>query len=183
MQSSERVWRERGLRAAVLAGDERAWRAWYDECFAGLEAYVRWRCGGLREHADEVVQETWLTAVRRVRSFDPTAGNFASWLRGIASNLLRNHFRRQARREAPRRALVDEHVAPGDRQRPDERGERVARALSALPAHDETVLRAKYLDGRSTADIAAERGETSKGVESLLARARQAFREAYEQPE
>ena len=41
------------------------------------------------------------------------------------------------------------------------------------------MLRAKYLDGRSVADIAAAGGETPKAVESLLTRARQAFRDAY----
>jgi hypothetical protein len=35
MPEGDHVWRERGLRGAVLAGDERAWRTWYDECFAG----------------------------------------------------------------------------------------------------------------------------------------------------
>jgi DNA-directed RNA polymerase specialized sigma24 family protein len=42
------------------------------------------------------------------------------------------------------------------------------------------VLQAKYLDGRSVADIAAEWGESLKAVESLLTRARQAFRELYQ---
>src|SRR5262249_17938556 len=87
MHSSERVWRERGLRAAVLAGDERAWRAWYDECFPGLYAYVSWRCAGLRDLADEVVQDTWLIAVRRMRRFDPEQGSFRAWLHGIAANV------------------------------------------------------------------------------------------------
>ena len=57
---------ERRLHRAVLAGDERAWRALYDASFAGLDAYVLWRCAGLRDRADDVVQETWLTAVRRI---------------------------------------------------------------------------------------------------------------------
>src|SRR5262245_1387193 len=87
------------LRRAVLAGDEAAWRAWYDEAFAGLRAYVAWRCASLRDLADEVVQDTWLTAVRRVRSFDPQRAPFAVWLRGIAASLLRNHFRRQQRQD------------------------------------------------------------------------------------
>ncbi|HJT76533.1 MAG TPA: sigma factor, partial [Gemmataceae bacterium] len=87
MQSGDRVGRERILRRAVLAGDERAWQTWYDECFDGLYAYVAWRCAGLRDLADEVVQETWLTAVRRVRAFDPDRGPFAGWLCGIAANV------------------------------------------------------------------------------------------------
>ncbi|HBI44344.1 MAG TPA: hypothetical protein DDY78_16055, partial [Planctomycetales bacterium] len=95
MHSGDRVWRERGLRDAVLAGDELAWRTLYDESFAGLYAYVLWRCASLRDRADEAVQETWLTAVRRVGRFDPEAGSFAGWLHGIAANVLRNQFRRE----------------------------------------------------------------------------------------
>src|SRR5262249_16458684 len=91
LSSDPRVWRERGLLSAVLAGDARAWQTWYDESFTDLAAYVAWRCAGLRDLADDVVQETWLTAVRQVARFDPAQASFAAWLRGIAGNVLRNH--------------------------------------------------------------------------------------------
>jgi DNA-directed RNA polymerase specialized sigma24 family protein len=42
------------------------------------------------------------------------------------------------------------------------------------------VLRAKYLDRRTVDEIAADQGLTPKAAESLLGRARQAFREAFE---
>jgi RNA polymerase sigma-70 factor (ECF subfamily) len=60
-----------------------------------------------------------------------------------------------------------------------ERAERVAAALAGLPERYEGVLRMKYLDRLSVAEIAATSGETEKAVESLLTRARAAFREAY----
>lgn len=187
MQPSERVGRERALRRAALAGDESAWRAWYDESFDALFAYVLWRCAGLRDAADEVVQETWLTAVRRVRRFDPGAGSFLGWLRGIAANLLRNRFRRDRRAAlAPADCVrfTDREPEPADAEpMRRERAERIARALAELPERHEAVLRAKYLEGRAVADIAAEWGETPKAVESLLTRAREAFRAAYGNPE
>jgi RNA polymerase sigma-70 factor (ECF subfamily) len=185
MHPSDRVRRERGLRGAVLSGDERAWQAWYDEHFADLYGYVLWRCAGLRDHADEVVQETWLTAVRRIRSFDPAQGAFGGWLRGIAAHLLRNHFRKETRR-ATRHQSLDDLDAPAAQDaelRRREQAERVARALADLPERYEAVLRAKYLEGRSVAEIAEASGETPKAVESLLTRARQAFREVYLEPE
>jgi RNA polymerase sigma-70 factor (ECF subfamily) len=181
MQPADHVWRERGLRDAVLRGDERAWRTWYDECFDGLYGYVLWRCGGLRDHADELVQETWLVAIRRIGSFDPAQGTFPAWLRGIAAHQLRNHFRREQRRGHSSLNGVDLAAPAVSDQR--ERGERVARALSRLPGHYEAVLRAKYLDGQSVADIAATRNDTPKAIESLLTRARQAFREMYDERE
>lgn len=173
-------WRERATRDAVLAGDACAWRAWYDEHFDRLAGYVRWRCGGKPDLTDDVLQETWLTAVRRLRAFDPARGSFFHWLCGIASNAARNAVRarvRLARRVRPLVGVPDQPTAEPD---DDQKAERVALALAELPDHYEAVLRAKYLDGWSVEAIAADRGESAKAVESLLTRARQKFRTVYE---
>jgi RNA polymerase sigma-70 factor (ECF subfamily) len=183
MASSDRVGRDRGLRRAVLAGDENAWRTWYEESFGRLHAYVSWRSGGLRDLCDEVVQETWLVAVRRLRHFDPEQASFLTWLRGIAANLLRNHLRREAQRNGyhPKSAVAGPSPVTELEQR--ERAERIARALATLPEHYEAALRAKYVDQQSVNEIAETLHETPKAIESLLTRARQAFRAAYGQPE
>src|SRR5262245_10042174 len=180
MDDADRAWRERGLRDAVLAGDERAWQRWYDESYAGLFAYVLWRCGGSRQHAEELVQDVWLTAVRRLSAFDPAAGSFPGWLRGIAAGLARNHFRRERRRRTWLLSLREVDVsATGDVEQ-REQSDQVARALADLPEPYEAVLRAKYLDGQDVASIARERGVSAKAVESQLSRAREAFRAAYQ---
>lgn len=171
------------LRRAVLGGDERAWRVWVDEAFDDLFAYVLWRCEGRRDRADEVVQETWLTAVGRLRRFDPAKATFGVWLRGIATNVLRNHLRKWMNRSR-RHDAVDVETLAGDfrderRNRHGERSKRIAEVLNRLPAHYDEVLRAKYMENLSVAEIAAVRGETPKAVESLLGRARQRFREIF----
>lgn len=177
--------RDRVLRAAVLNGDQCAWQTWYDETFDDLYRYVHWRCGGKTDWANELVQETWLTAVRRVRHFNPEQASFLAWLRGIAANLLRNHLRRRAtlkRRERP----IDgsEPAATRDsRQAAEAKSLRIAAALASLSERHEAVLRAKYLECRPVADVALAWNETPKAVESLLHRARQCFREAYERLE
>jgi RNA polymerase sigma-70 factor, ECF subfamily len=172
---TDRVWRERGLRDAVAGGDAAAWRAWYEVEYAPLEGYVLWRCGSLRDLADDVLQETWLTAVRRIRRFNPAAGPFHAWLCGIAANVLRNQLRSRRRRARRQGAFPPDVGAATDR----DRAERVAEALAGLPERYERVLRMKYLDRLGVAEIAAACGETEKAVESLLTRARVAFREAY----
>jgi RNA polymerase sigma-70 factor, ECF subfamily len=186
MEPLDRVQREELLRGAVLVGDEGAWRTWYHETFDDLCRYVRWRCAGRRDWADEIVQETWLTAVRWVRHFDPRQGSFLAWLRGIAANLLRNDLRR--RRKLPKcQQPVDGQIGgngrldphQGRRQETSDRQERIAAALDVLAQREEAVLRAKYLEGRSVAEIASSQGDSPKAVESLLSRARQAFRKAY----
>jgi RNA polymerase sigma-70 factor (ECF subfamily) len=173
MSEADRRWRDRGLHEAVLAGNERAWQTWYDESYAALESYIAWRCGGVRDLADDVIQETWLTAVRRVCDFDPERATFAAWLRGIAVNVLRNALRRTR----PLTPLGTPEARSNDTAL------HVAEALAELPEHYERVLRMKYLDGRGVDEIAAESGETPKAIESLLTRARAAFRAAYGSPE
>jgi len=167
---------ERRLHRAVLRGDERAWRSLYDACFADLDAYVLWRCAGLRDRADDAVQDTWLTAVRRIADFDPDRGRFLAWLRGIAANVVRAQFRH--RHAEP---LVSEnHPAPEDaRVQRREQAEQIVRALICLPERYERALRAKYLDRMSVQAMAAAWNETPKAIESLLSRAREAFRTAY----
>src|SRR5262245_33589154 len=173
MAESNRVWRERGLHSAVLAGDENAWRTLYDDSYAALDAFVLWRSGGLRDLADEIVQETWLTAVRRIRDFKPEQAVFVTWLRGIAANLIRNHLRRQRPPLAISRTSRDQD----DRR---EQAEHIAQALTELPERYESVLRAKYIDQESVQEIACAWNESRKAIESLLTRARQALREVLE---
>jgi RNA polymerase sigma-70 factor, ECF subfamily len=182
MDETERVRRERWLRGAVLGGDEAAWRAWYDEHCAVLEAYVHWRCGGVCDLAEDVLQETWLTAVRAVRRFCPEIGSFRQWLCGVAANVVRNQLRARSRRRRWQCTLPSAASLPGASTNPPTmgaRGEAVASALATLPERYEQVLRAKYLEQQSVQEIAAAWRETPKAIESLLTRAREAFRDAF----
>ena len=182
MNSQERVQREAMLRQAVLAGDEAAWRALCLESFDELDRFVLWRCGGRRDVADDMVQETWLTAVSRIRRFDPTRASFLAWLRGIAANVRRNQLRRD-RRIAGQRFPSNGEVAADDATAVAEEKERadwIAAALDAISDRQEAVLRAKYFDGLTVDEIAGSWNETPKAIESLLSRARAAFRERLE---
>lgn len=170
---------ERCLRAAVLAGDADAWRALYERHQAALYAFIHSRTGGRTQDAEDVAQECWLTAVRRMRAFDPDRGAFGSWLRGIADNVLRNHWRRADRREAAPATPESAGVAAAGAELAAERAERIAGAMTRLPERYRAVIRAKYEEGLKVAEIATRWGEPAKAVESLLTRAREAFREAY----
>lgn len=180
MDAAERRWLERGLRDAVLAGDDEAWKCLYDSCFHGLYVHVFYQVGGDRHRAEELVQECWEVAVRRIRNFDPERAAFESWMRGIAQNVLRNAGRRWWRRRQREVAADVSQVADG-------RGdglvvaEQVGLVLAGLPGRYRDVLRAKYEEQLPVAEIAAQWNETPKAVESLLSRARAAFCKAYAQ--
>lgn len=174
---------EEALREAVLTGNESAWRALYERNFAAVHACVYHRCGRRADRAEEVVQETWLVAVRRIADFDPRRGSFEGWLKGIAEHVLKNHRRRWMRDQQASSSNSLEAGAPAEPVEDSAEGgiearELVTLALTALPAGYQAVLKAKYHQCLSVAQIAAEGGQTIKSVESLLSRARAALREA-----
>ena len=57
--------------------------------------------------------------------------------------------------------------------------EKIGLVLAALSPEHRELLRAKYVEQRSIAEIAELDGRTPKGVESMLSRARAAFRAAW----
>jgi len=118
-----------------------------------------------------------MIAVRRIGRFDPMRARFETWMRGIASNVLRNHWRAWKRLESrePVEAVSPEARADGS----VDLAERIGLALTVLPSKYRSVLEAKYEDKLSVAEIAQKWTESPKAVESLLTRARKAFRTAF----
>jgi RNA polymerase sigma factor (sigma-70 family) len=172
---------EGALRTAVLRGDADAWRALYRRAFPPVWAFVAARSRSDAGAAEDVIQETWMIAVRRMASFDPSRAPFEAWVKGIAMNVLRNRWR-AGRRE--REALGQDPKAFGEVQAspatPDagEPAGRATLALTALPWAYQQVLRAKYEEGLPVLAIAERMGRSAKSVESMLSRAREALRRA-----
>jgi RNA polymerase sigma-70 factor, ECF subfamily len=170
---TEQVWH-----AAASRGDAAAWELLFHSAYVQVAAYIRWRAAGQQDLADEVQQETWLLAARKIASFDAERARFVHWVCGLAANVMRNQLKsrgRRARRYAP---LQGNELAAIEQTSAD--AERVARALCELPEHYEAVLRAKYVEQLTVREIATQLGETPKAVESLLSRAREAFRDLFQ---
>src|SRR5262249_5114766 len=106
MDDGDRVNHDRRWHAAVQSGDDAAWRRGYDAAYDAVRAYVNWRCAGLSDLVDDIVQDTWLTAVRRIANYEPGRASFATWVCGIAGNAVRNALRNRRRRAARVEALV-----------------------------------------------------------------------------
>lgn len=178
MEPTEPVSWEEGLRRALVAGDQAAWRAVHERLLEPLWAYVHCRAGRDTRDTEDIVQEAWVVAVRRIESFRPELGSLEAWMRGIAENVLRNHARRARVRDRQASAEGLGDVAARPVAEPGV-GERIARTLTALPARYQAVLKAKYEEDLAVGEIALRCGESPKAVESLLSRARAAFRELW----
>lgn len=71
-------------------------RSMYDDHAASLFAYFARRVG--RELAEDLLAETFRAAIESYPTFDSTRGSEKAWLFGIATNLLRRHWRTERRR-------------------------------------------------------------------------------------
>ena len=174
----------------VLAGDERALELIYARYADPLFAYIYHRLDGARSDAEDIWQETLLAMLGAFSDFHGES-RLLSWMYGIARHMIADHYRRQDRSVRFHDRLSADGLAEiaGEAPLPEEMLQRhstrvaVIEALATLPEAYRLALTARYGDEKSTAEVAKLLGRTYKGTESLLSRARSAFRSALEHSE
>ena len=180
MDAANRDW---GSELASTFASEAAFRAFYDRALPRVYGYVYGRCGDPAV-AEELTQLAFTSAVHERARFDGRSDPI-TWLIGIARHKLADHYRRVDRDERRRLCLiVREITSEADAlawQRLDER-EAILRALHGLPALQRAVLVFHYADGLPVREIARRLGKSESATESLMTRAREAFRRAYGEP-
>ena len=161
---------------AAARGEPVAVRWLLDTAGPVVYGYVFARVGADEEVAADLVQDTFVEAMRGASSFRGDSA-VTTWLCSIASRRLARHYESERRQVEARRQLrsVPEHVVDDELEAIAER-DRVARALGRLAPDHRRVLVLKYLDGRAVAEIAEEIGRSRVQVQSLLQRARDALR-------
>ena len=160
---------------AAAAGEPAAVRGLLDTAGPVVYGFVLARVGGQPHVAEDIVQDTFLEAMRSAHTFRGDA-MVTTWMCAIARHRLARHYAQERRREAVRGellAVADD--APDELQTVDERHE-VMLALGRLPVLHRQVLVLKYLDGLSVEEIAAELDRERVQVQSLLQRARDGLR-------
>jgi len=182
---------ERAIAQGLTEGKEDAWRALYQAHAKPVWRYVARRMPAHTAEVADVVQETFLAAARGARQFDAARGSLENWLFGIARNHVALHFRRSRGHQqddpdgaALRSQIVDwldyRHETPPAALAAAETATAVRATLAALPPEYETLLVAKYFDEISVDQIAGREQSTPVAIRSKLARARRAFRRAFE---
>ena len=133
--------------------------------------------------AEELVQKTVFDAVRARTSYQPLKGSPQEWIFGIARNNIRLEIRKRANRPSVDGDIsryldtIDTKPLPDEVLEQKETTAIVEAALNRLPAKEQAVLRAKYIEGLSAYEIAHQLDTTEKAVHDLLYRARISLRQ------
>ena len=133
--------------------------------------------------AEDLAAETFATAYRRRATFDPGQGSLRSWLYGIATNLVRNHWRAEQHLLALDARLVPEVDPSGSAEAVDQRVDaamlapKLATGLAQLTQDQREVLLLHAWAELSHEEIAAVLEIAPGTVRSRLSRARAALRE------
>lgn len=190
-EATPQVVKDRSLAAQVAAGDRRAFDEFFKEYFPRLFRFTLTRVDNDADLAEEIVQRTMCIVVRKMGTYRGEALLF-TWLCQICRNETSSVFR-QRNLEMQDDVPIEDHPAvqaalesvAADDGRPEtaRRREEIANfvrvTLLHLPTNYAQALEMKYVQGCSVGEIAKSLNVGNKAAESILSRARAAFKERF----
>ena len=178
----------------ALSGDAEAVERLVESSLEPLYRFCFYRVGQNRDSCEEVVQATLVRAIAELPEYQPerSGANILPWLIGLARNEIHRVLSRQrsttsletiwARMDEDLRDIfgcLESTPLAEDVLEREETREMVNATMSQLPPHYRDALEAKYVSRQTVRQIAAQRATSEKAIESLLTRARKAFRESF----
>jgi RNA polymerase sigma-70 factor (ECF subfamily) len=132
----------------------------------------------MREVAEDLTQEVFVAAARRIRDGHPVN---ASWCIVVARNKLVDHFRAAERHRRSLRLVRDGGPDRTEDIDVELSRDEVLEVLRSLPAAQQAAVVLRYFDDLSVQDVARRLGRSERATEGLLRRGRDGFRVAYEE--
>jgi RNA polymerase sigma-70 factor (ECF subfamily) len=172
---------ERRLIAGVLAKDRKATGEFVALCADWLYPFVRKRLVPREEVVEDLIQEIVFAAWQTLPRYRGEV-NLRSWVMGIARHKVEDYYRRKLQAlEVPDEDESLPAVTPALEEQLDSAAVRgkVQETLASLPEAYALALMWRYRDEKSVREMAQLAGKTEKGMERLLARAREHFRKRW----
>lgn len=165
---------------AVLRRDRKATAHFVNAYTDAVYTFVHRRLTPRHDLVDDVVQDVFLSAWESLRNFRGDAP-LRAWLLGIARHKVEDHYRKLLRAADQLDEEISGELAAVDSgmeeiQRQEQTEKRARAILAELPDHYSAALQWRYWEKRTARQMADATGRSEKGIERLLARARDEFR-------
>lgn len=134
---------------------------------------------GDADEARDVAQESFLRIWLQAAHWRSGEARFDTWLHRVVLNLCHDRLRRRKARpltDEEAAELVDNSPSAEDQLHSQDRSDRVAAALAALPERQREAIVLQYYQELSNSDAAALMNISVEALESLLSRARRQLR-------
>lgn len=166
----ERDW---ALVERALAGDAKSWETLYLSHYRPLLRFCAYSTGDVSS-AEDITQETFARALAGLAGFGRRAV-FATWLRGIAINLIRRRWRNGERRDRAHAKLRSTPPPPDALDEVlirDRRADALSAAISELPESQREAFVLLDVQGLSATEAAEIAGTTAGNMRVRATRAR-----------
>jgi RNA polymerase sigma-70 factor (ECF subfamily) len=169
----------------LRAGEASAWTVFVDTFSPRVWRYVARLVGSDRHVVADLVQEVLLAAVRGIGQFDSCRGSLVCWLLGISHRQCALYWRRQTATSrqsvlySDSLFVISEGSDAEANLHTTELTAAVRHLLTLLPEETANILIGRYLDGRSTAELAIDFAVSEEAIRARLVRARERFREQF----
>ncbi len=128
---------------------------------------------------EECLSDVAMRVWEKIGQYDPERGNWLSWLTALTRNTALNRARqskKESRNEELTEGLTDGKNQPEAEILRKERMAALQKALADMKPEDRALIYRKYYYLQSTAQIAAELGQTQRAVEGKLYRLKKELR-------
>ncbi|MHC4739992.1 MAG: RNA polymerase sigma factor [Planctomycetota bacterium] len=176
----------------LLTRDTEAVKKWFHAYSDTLYTFVYYRVGKDSDIAAEVVQETFLQALRKIANYDWQRGSMLVWLTYLSKNNIKKELRAKHRHISYEQVwqeidqflmqayeLIATEPLPGEILEREETAEIVRMTLSNIPGNYKVVLTEYYYQQKAVREIAVSMGVSEGAVKVMLHRAREAFKAAF----
>ncbi len=141
---------------------------------------IAWRIVNNQNDAEDILQESFLSAFRNIQSYKGDA-SFGAWLKRIVVNKAINHIRKRkielSEVEISDVDVADDVVSPEEQREQLLTVEKIKRAIPRLPDGFRVVLSLYLLEGYDHREIAEIMGITESTSKSQFNRAKSRLRE------
>ncbi len=167
------------LLSKASRGDQKAFRALFDDLHDPVHAYLDRRCANVHD-AEDLVATVFHKLLKNMERHDPGRGSVTAWVMTTARHALIDHLRR-SRDTVDVDGLAD--VLAGPDADPltgiirTEEAERVRTELARMPAETRELLALRYGEGLRCREIATMTEMSEAAIKQRLSRAVRQLRE------